>query len=63
MANGNIKAEVVAANIRAVNGWIHVIDRVLTVPYESIADVLSTKDDVRYVAFTKVFSVCCLTRT
>ncbi|CAG5120492.1 unnamed protein product, partial [Candidula unifasciata] len=47
VANNNIMAEVVQANIPAVNGWIHIINRVLAVPYESVADVLSTRDDVR----------------
>lgn len=51
VANNNVMAEVVKANIPAVNGWIHIIDRVLTVPYESVVDILATKDDVRCVVY------------
>ncbi|CAG5114897.1 unnamed protein product, partial [Candidula unifasciata] len=46
VSSNNVMAEVVKANIPAVNGWIHVIDRVLTVPYESVSQILSTKEEV-----------------
>ncbi|GFR75111.1 fasciclin-1 [Elysia marginata] len=48
--NNNMAAEIVTRDIPAINGWIHVIDRILTVPYRSLANVLTSgEDEVRYV--------------
>ncbi|KAK3799814.1 hypothetical protein RRG08_048538 [Elysia crispata] len=45
--NNNMAAEVLTRDIPAINGWVHVIDRILTVPYRRLADVLASgQDDV-----------------
>lgn len=39
---GGVNATVVTANIAATNGLIHIIDRVLGVPYTTVLDKLRT---------------------
>ena len=44
-----INATVVEKDIGTINGVIHVIDRVLGVPYQSVYERLSTDPNMRYV--------------
>lgn len=39
---GGVNATVITANIAATNGIIHIIDRVLGVPYTTVLDKLRT---------------------
>ena len=50
--NNNMAATVVRGDIPAVNGWVHVIDRLLTVPYSSVAEVLASSPDMRSVCWS-----------
>ena len=43
-----INATVVEKDIGTINGVIHVIDRVLGVPYQSVYERLSTDPNMRY---------------
>ncbi|XP_055872602.1 uncharacterized protein LOC106073270 isoform X3 [Biomphalaria glabrata] len=45
VVNNNMMAHVVLANIPAVNGWIHIVDKILTVPYVNVADVLGSREE------------------
>lgn len=39
---GGVNATVITANIAATNGIIHIIDRVLGIPYTTVLDKLRT---------------------
>ncbi|XP_076342714.1 fasciclin-1-like isoform X2 [Tachypleus tridentatus] len=45
---GGVNASVVEADIGATNGIIHVIDRVLGLPYQTIMEKLSSDPDLRF---------------
>lgn len=46
---GGVNATVVTANIAATNGLIHIIDRVLGVPYTNVLEKLRTDPMLKYV--------------
>ncbi|XP_059159648.1 uncharacterized protein LOC131943508 [Physella acuta] len=46
VVNNNMMAQVLVSDIPAVNGWIHIVDRILTVPYVTVADVMGSREDV-----------------
>ncbi|XP_070177843.1 uncharacterized protein [Littorina saxatilis] len=45
--NNNLWAEVVTSDIPAVNGHVHIINRLLFIPYHNVAHLLSTMDELK----------------
>ncbi|KAH9491607.1 hypothetical protein Btru_031022 [Bulinus truncatus] len=54
VVNNNMIAQVVVANIPAINGWIHIVDKILTVPYVTVADVMGSREE--YSLFHQIMS-------
>ena len=46
-----INASVVESDIGTVNGVIHIIDRVLGVPYMTIGQYMESDPDMRFIIF------------
>lgn len=50
---GGVNATVIQPDLAAKNGIIHIIDRVLGVPYSTVLEKLSTDPMLRYVKMSK----------
>ncbi|OWF56282.1 fasciclin-1-like isoform X2 [Mizuhopecten yessoensis] len=53
--NNNVKAKILKSNIRATNGKLHVIDRLLYFPYLTVAETMAK--DPRFSAFYDLMSL------
>ncbi|XP_060085424.1 fasciclin-1-like, partial [Ylistrum balloti] len=53
--NNNVKAKILKSNIRATNGKLHVIDRLLYFPYLTVAETMV--NDPRFSAFYDLMSI------
>ena len=45
--NNNLWAEVVTPDIPAVNGHVHIINRLLYIPYHSVSHLLNNMEELR----------------
>ena len=52
---GGVNATVITPNIAATNGFIHIIDRVLGVPYTTVLDKLRTDPMLKWVKLKTYF--------
>ncbi|XP_033726221.1 fasciclin-1-like isoform X2 [Pecten maximus] len=53
--NNNVRAKILKSNIRATNGKLHVIDRLLYFPYLTVAETMTT--DPRFRPFYDLMSI------
>lgn len=44
---GGVNATIITANIAATNGMIHIIDRVLGIPYTTVLDKLKSDPQLK----------------
>lgn len=47
VASNNVKADIVTSNIRCTNGIIHIVDTLLFFPYETVAETLESRTELR----------------
>lgn len=54
---GGVNATIITANIAATNGLIHIIDRVLGVPYTTVLEKLKTDPMLKWVNIFVIFTI------
>lgn len=47
VASNNVKADIVSSNVRCTNGMMHIVDTLLFFPYETVAETMESRVELR----------------